>query len=128
MARILIIEDSQPNRDLLKEILKETAECDFAESGIAAAEMYNRSIEQKQAYDVILLDIILPEASGIDLLKKIRKSERDAGILLGEGVPIVMVTGQEQRFLEAYDKGCNDYILKPIQPEVLLQKIRKYLS
>ncbi len=124
--RILIIEDSAPNRELLCEILKDFAQCDFAEDGLAAVDAYNRSLLEKNFYDVILLDIGLPEVCGISLLDEIRASEHKAGIPLGSGIPIIMVTGQRNRFLEAYDKGCTDYIVKPISADILLEKVKKH--
>ena len=127
MAKILIVEDSIPNRELLYEIVKDIADCDFAESGGAAVYIFNRSLEKKDFYDLILMDIGLPEVSGMELLRKIRESEKAAGIQRGEGIPVIMVTAHKALFLEAYDKGCNDYILKPVDPDVLRGKINKYL-
>lgn len=120
MPRILIVEDSVTSRDLLQEILKDVADCDCAESGLAAVYIYNRALETKEFYDVIILDIGLPEISGISLLKKIRESEKSVGIPFGEGVSIIMITAHKERFLEAYDNGCNDYVTKPIDPIVLI--------
>jgi len=61
-------------------------------------------------------------------LKKIRESEKNAGIALGDGIPIIIVTAYEKRFLEAYEKGCDDYILKPIDANVLLTKLASVLE
>jgi len=127
MARVLIVEDSEPSRDLLCELLKDLAACDIANDGFEAVEAFNHSLAKKTFYDVILLDIGLPETSGIDLLNEIRMAEEKAGIPLGHGIPIIMVTAQNNRFLEAYDKGCSDYILKPISPDLLVEKVRKYI-
>lgn len=125
--KILIIEDSLPNRELMGEILKDTAVCDFAECGRSAVSVYNRSLRQKDFYDVILLDIDLPGVNGLQLLKKIRESEQLTGIALGDGVPIIMVTAYDQRFLEAFEIGCNDYVVKPIDSDLLIKKVKKYL-
>jgi len=127
MANIFIVEDSQPNLDILQEILKNLGTCDTARTGTQAVEKFNHSLRTKNYYDLILLDIGLPELSGMRILHKIRLSEHRAGIPIGEGIPIIMVTASKERFLEAYDKGCHDYVLKPIDPDVLLKKIRKYI-
>lgn len=127
MPRILIVEDSVTSRDLLQETLKDVADCDCAENGSAAVYIYNRALETKEFYNIIILDIGLPEISGISLLKKIRESEKNVGIPFDEGVPIIMITAQNERFLEAYDNGCSDYVTKPIDPDVLIEKVKKFL-
>ncbi|MFA5087517.1 MAG: response regulator [Candidatus Omnitrophota bacterium] len=124
MYRILIVDDNFENRQLLAEILREVAECDFAANGIEAVEAYNLSLK-KDPYNLILLDIEMPGITGLEILKKIRESEKAAGIQLGDGIPIIIVTAYEKRFLEAYNYGCDDYILKPIDPEILIKKIEQ---
>lgn len=128
MANILIVEDSQTNLDILREILNDCGSCDTARSGLEAVEKFNHSLRVKEYYDLILLDIGLPGLSGMRILHKIRLSEQRAGISVGDGIPIIMVTSYKERFLEAYDKGCHDYILKPIDPDILLRKIHKYIQ
>lgn len=127
IPKILIVEDSLPNLDILQEMLKSEAECVCARTGREAIEKFNESLRTKEFYNVILLDIGLPEISGIRLLQKIRLSESRAGIPLGEGIPIIMVTASKDRFIEAFDEGCHDYILKPVDPELLFRKVRKYI-
>jgi len=127
MHKILIVDDNFENRQLLAEILREVAVCDFAATGKEAIEAYNLSL-QKDNYSLILLDIELPEVNGLDILERIRASEKQAGIALGDGIPIIIVTAYEKRFLEAFDKGCDDYILKPIDTTVLLTKIAGVLG
>lgn len=128
MPRILIVEDNSENRELLAEILRDMATCDFAETGTEAIRTYNRSVEQNTPFDLILLDLELPEMSGLSILERIRESERQAGIRLAEGVPVVVVTGYQRRFLEAFNKGCDDYLLKPIDAGSLIAKVTQILS
>ncbi len=123
MHRILIVDDSFTNRQVVAEILREVAPCDFAATGKEAIDAYNLSLQKEKPYSLILLDIELPQVNGLEILDKIRKSEKTAGIALGEGIPIIIVTAYEERFLEAFEKGCDDYVLKPIETDVLLKKI-----
>ena len=127
MHRILIVDDNFENRQLLAEILREISECDFAASGMEAIEAYNLSLKKSEPYSLILLDIELPGINGLEILGKIRESEKNAGIKLGEGIPIVIVTAYEKRFVEAYNKGCDDYVLKPIDTCDLLNKVSAIL-
>jgi len=124
MYRILIVDDNFENRQLLAEILREVAECDFAANGMEAIDAYNLSLK-KNPYSLILLDIEMPGINGLEILQKIRASEQKAGISLGNGVPIIIVTAYEKRFVEAYNYGCDDYVLKPIDPDVLIKKIEQ---
>jgi CheY-like chemotaxis protein len=128
MRRILIVDDNFENRQLLAEILREVAECDFAATGKEAIDAYNLSLQKHNPYSLILLDLELPGTSGLDILEKIRESEKNAGIPLGEGIIIMIVTAYEKRFLEAFNRGCDDYILKPIDPNTLLTKIAEKIS
>lgn len=128
MHKILIVDDNFENRQLLAEILQEVAVCDFAASGKEAIEAYNLSLTKNELYSLILLDIELPEVNGLEILNKIRESEQTAGIALGDGIPIIIVTAYEKRFIEAFEKGCDDYILKPIDTTVLLNKIAGVLE
>ena len=128
MHKILIVDDNFENRQLLAEILREVAFCDFAASGKEAIEAYNLSLTKGESYSLILLDIELPEVNGLEILNKIRESEQTAGIALGDGIPIIIVTAYEKRFIEAFEKGCDDYILKPIDTAILLNKIAGVLE
>jgi len=127
MYRILIVDDNFENRQLLAEILREVSECDFAANGLEAVEAYNLSLK-KDPYNLILLDIEMPGINGLEILKKIRESEESAGITLGNGIPIIIVTAYEKRFTEAYNNGCDDYILKPIDPDILVKKIEQKIK
>lgn len=127
MYRILIVDDNFENRQLLAEILREVAECSFAANGVEAVDAYNLSLKS-HSYNLILLDIEMPGINGLEILKKIRESETRAGIRLGEGIPIIIVTAYEKRFLEAFNYGCDDYILKPIDPDLLIKKIEQKIK
>lgn len=123
MHKILVVDDNFENRMLLAEILREIAVCDFAATGKEAIDAYNMSTQRQAPYNLILLDIELPEVNGLDILQKIRESEKAAGVPLGDGIPIIIVTAYEKRFVEAFNKGCDDYVLKPIDTDILLAKI-----
>src|SRR3989338_4700084 len=128
MHRILIVDDNFENRQLLAEILREVAECDFAATGKEAIDAYNLSLQKHDPYSLILLDIELPGMNGLEILEKIRESEKNAGIPLGEGITIIIITAYEKRFLEAFNRGCDDYVLKPIDTTILLNKIAEKLE
>jgi len=76
-----------------------------------------RELALKHAYDVILLDVMLPGASGLDVLQSIRE-HRD--------VPVIMITarGEEEDRVRGLEVGADDYVPKPFSPRELLARIR----
>ncbi|MCK4883127.1 MAG: response regulator transcription factor [Candidatus Omnitrophica bacterium] len=76
-------------------------------------------------FDVILLDIGLPDVSGCDVLRTIRQEEEIRGLNYDDGVKIVMQTGFKESWMEAFNGGCDDYIIKPYSFEDLLEKINE---
>lgn len=123
MHKILIVDDNFENRQLITEVLRDIAECDAAANGTEAIKAYNLSLK-KDPYSLILLDIEMPEVNGLEILKKIRESEEAAGIQLGDGIQIIIVTAYQKRFVEAYKYGCDDYLLKPIDVQTLMEKVQ----
>lgn len=128
MWKVLVVDDDFVNRKLLVEILKNHADCDTAADGNEAIEAYDLSVELAEPYDVILLDISMPGKDGMEVLKDIRNKESNHEVLLGGGVSIIMVTAHKEQFLDAFNKGCDDYILKPINAQLLLAKIEEKIN
>ncbi len=119
MKRILVIEDNEANRYLMRFMLgKSGYEVIEATTGIEGVEL---AVKEKP--DLILMDIQLPDINGLEATRRIRASEAD-----GE-IPIVAFTsyamaGDKKKALEA---GCTGHIEKPINPETFMAEIEKYL-
>ena len=128
MWKVLVVDDNFANRELLIEILDGYAQCDTSVNGREAMMQYQLALSDGVAYDIILLDIAMPEVDGLEFLKFVRETETAAGVPAGEGVPIIMVTAFEKPFMKAFNSGCDDYILKPIDGTALLQKIQAKLA
>jgi len=128
MWNILVVEDNSLNSKLISKILENHAQTSLAVNVDEAKAAYLTSIA-KNPYDLILLDIGLPaDANGIDFLKWLRREEEEKGILLGNGIPIIMTTADRKYVSKSYNEGCDDYILKPIQVDVLLKKMEEKLG
>lgn len=118
--RILCIEDDPGTAELLVEVLQgegfAVTVADTASAGLAA-------IDSRP--DLVLCDIDLPDFSGLELLKRIR-----AGKMLPAGAPFIFLTAFSQRAhqLDARKLGCDDYVTKPIDFELLIAIIRHRLS
>lgn len=119
MPHLLCIEDDPDTCELLVEVL--TAE-GFAVSTVASGEAGLSAFETRP--DLVLCDIDLPDISGFDILAKTR-----AGNLLPSGVPFIFLTAFSQRShqLQARQLGCDDYVTKPIDFELLIAIIRHRL-
>ena len=126
MWKILVADDNFANRQVLVEILREYAFCDIVVNGREAWEAYCISIKTATPYDAVLLDIAMPEMNGLELLSLIREHEKKTAD--GKRLPVIMVTAYSNPFMEAFDRGCDDYILKPFDSEILLSKIRAILK
>lgn len=114
---ILIVEDEQKlSRVIQLELTYENYETEIADNGKDAL----RLLEEKE-WDLVLLDIMLPELSGLEVLRRVRRSD--------EHTPIILLTARDQVFdkVSGLDLGANDYITKPFQIEELLARIRVHL-
>ena len=120
MTRILLVEDNEMNRDMLSRRLERKGfEVTMAVDGREGVERARTG-----GYDLILMDMSLPEISGWDAARQLRESPET------KSVPIIALTahamaGDRERALEA---GCNDYDTKPIELVRLLGKIEALLG
>jgi two-component system cell cycle response regulator DivK len=117
--RILIVEDREDNRQILRDLLASTDyEIVEAENGVEAL-----AAVAKQRPDLILMDIQLPVMDGYEATRRIKS---DPAL---RSIPIIAVTsyalsGDEEKAREA---GCDAYVPKPYSPRQLLAKIREFL-
>ena len=122
--KILLIDDDEETLLLLKKGLDDNDFCCVACSRGKEAIDICRS----EMPDLLLMDIAMPEVDGISFLSMVRNKESCAGVLLGEGVPIIMVTAHPESFMTAFKYGCDDYIVKPVDSKKLIEKIKEVLQ
>lgn len=116
---ILLVDDDQTNIVLLKKRLQKDYKILNAPSGEEAFEIFC-----KEKLDLIILDLMLPGINGLEVLDKIREHEKDNGIDFGYGTPIIMLTASKESWMDGFTKGCNDYLVKPVDIDILLEKIQ----
>ena len=121
LMRFLVVDDSITNRILIKEMLRGKAECIEAEDGLAAWKLYTKSLEVKR-YDLLLLDIAMPQMDGIKLLTLIRENENSKDEI---HLPVLIISAQTEKIEDAKNAGCDDFLLKPITSQQLYQKVLK---
>ncbi len=126
--RVLIVEDDFISRNLLQKILSPYGECDIAVDGKEAIEAYKLSRVKNKPYDLICMDIMMPNIDGHEALMRIREMEKEMGIRETAEVKVIMTTALDdpKTVVRAfYRGGAASYIVKPISRQRLLQEMRK---
>lgn len=125
---ILIVDDEQDIRDSLESRLKPAGfRVQTASSGQEAVATFIKCFYDAP-FDVILLDINLPDMDGLDILRLVRQEEELRGVNYGDGVIIVIQTGVKESWMDAFTKGCDDYIIKPYAFQELHNKINEKIQ
>jgi adenylate cyclase len=119
-ATVLVVDDDEGNRDVLGRVLQMKGYAVvLAASGPQALELVDSN-----PVDLVLLDIMMPDVSGLDVLKALRASHpRDA-------LPVIMATAKDQPkdMVDALEMGANDYVTKPLDFAVVMARIEGQLS
>ncbi|MBU7007182.1 response regulator [Phosphitispora fastidiosa] len=125
--KTLIVEDDFISRRLLQAILSPYGTCDTAVNGKEAVEAFTRSWEGNCPYDLICLDILMPEMDGHEVLSEIRRTENQRNLNSAEAVKVIMTTmlKDPNNIMKAFKNNCEEYLSKPIEKQKLLQKVRK---
>jgi two-component system chemotaxis response regulator CheY len=125
--KILIVEDDLTSRFLMQELLKEHGPCDIAVTGDEAVQAVGMALEAGLPYELICLDIMMPEKDGRAALKEIRDLESSRGYRSTEGAKIIMTTTVDDMsvVLGAFYDLCDGYLFKPIAKQKLVDELRK---
>jgi len=117
MKTILVVEDIELNIDLITQLLEDDYTLLIAKDGAQGLVM-----AQQNNPDLILMDMSLPVMDGYAATRKIRETNKSTPII---GLSAHAMSGHEQSAIEA---GCNDYLTKPLNDELLLNKLKEYLN
>ena len=118
--KILIVDDSKFNRDILKEILGEKYNYLEAENGNQAIQMIGENI----GIDLMLLDINMPQMNGFEVLEIMKRSQ------CIEETPVIMISSEESvdTMREAYEMGITDYIARPFDSVIVKKRVQNTLN
>lgn len=120
MQTLLIVDDDPVNLSLLNEVLKSDYKVMVAKDGKKAI-VASRT---NQPPDLILLDIVMPEMDGYEVLKKLKNTDET------KNIPVIFVTskGKEEDETKGLEMGAVDYISKPFNPSVVRARVKAHLE
>lgn len=118
MEKILVVEDDEKIARVIQlELEYANYKIDIAHTGKSALERL-----ENENFDLILLDVMIPELNGLEVLRRVREQNED--------VKIIMLTARDAVMdkVSGLDSGANDYMTKPFEIEELLARIRVHLK
>ena len=117
MKKILVAEDNDSNFILMTYILKKYYEFDRARNGQEAVDLV-----EKNAYDMVLMDIKMPVMDGLTATQAIKEK--------CPNLPVIALTANafDSDRQSAFEAGCDDFLSKPVSSELCIQTIRKFLG
>ncbi len=117
-AKILLVDDEKILREVLEDFLKDKDyEVEIAETGSQALELL-----KKNSFDLVILDISLPDGNGLELIPKIKEFQPEIGIIL------ISAYAGVKSVVSAIKQGAFDYLIKPFDGDELLLTIEKFLQ
>ena len=116
MEKIMLVDDAAFMRMMIKDILVKNGYniAGEAENGVKAVEKY-----QETKPDLVLMDITMPEMDGIQALKKIKAIDANASVVMCSAM------GQQAMVIESIQSGARDFIVKPFQPDRVIEAVKK---
>ncbi len=123
--KALIVEDDYITSQVMGEIVGEFGRADVAEDGAKGIELFAEAHQDDDPYDVIFLDIMMPEIDGQETLEKIREVEVYNGIKGLDGVKVVMTTALDDfdNIKKAFVNQAEGYVVKPIERDKIVKKL-----
>lgn len=116
-ATILVVDDDQAIRDSLEEILEDSYDVVCVDNGAEAVDRIRTSM-----FDLVFLDIVMPEMDGIETLKRIKAVEKNIDVIMISGID------RAQEATDSIRHGAYDYITKPFDHELILNRLEKVLK
>lgn len=125
--KILIAEDDFASRKFMLRFLPKFGECDVTVDGMEAVDAFMMALEANEGYDLVCLDIMMPELDGYQVLKAIRDIEVERGIPEEKRAKVIMTTAlnEGRNVTKAFELGCVAYAGKPIDQEKFESVLKK---
>ncbi len=125
--KILIVEDDATSCKLLRTHLSGYGRCYESPNGFLAVETVRQALEDKQPYDLIFLDIMMPDMDGHQTLMEIRQLEKEYDLPADRTAKVVMVTalGDAENITQSFKNGANGFLIKPVRDDLLQKELTK---
>jgi two-component system chemotaxis response regulator CheY len=125
--KTLIVEDDVTSRLLLQALLRDYGSSQVAVNGIEAVAAVSAALESNDPYNLICLDIMMPEMDGHQALKEIRELESQQGRVAKLGARILMTTAlrDKDNIMQSFRAQCDGYLVKPIDKSKFLDQLRQ---
>lgn len=125
--KILVVDDELVSRKKLQKILSNLGECGAVGGGKVAVAAFEKALREGDPFDLVTLDIVMPEMDGTEALLELRELEKEAGVPEEEKTVIIMVTSHwdKNNIVTSISAGCNDYIVKPFDKKIIFEKLEK---
>ena len=123
--KILVVDDELVSRKKMQMIMEGIGECLAVENGTEALNAFSQAWESWVPFDLITLDIVMPDMDGTEVLNNIRRIEEERKIPKDKRVNIFMVTSQSEKdtIIACVRSGCDDFITKPFNRETVTKKL-----
>jgi len=126
-VRALIVDDDFYSRITLHDLLRPVAECHIAANGEEAVGAFKKAMEDGRPYELVCMDLVMPEMDGQQALQEMRSVEKELGIPLDDRVKVVVVSMVEdtRETNDAFFLGEADcFLVKPIDEARLMEELR----
>lgn len=122
--KVMIVDDAMFMRNMIGDIFQGKKFADEEYEVVAEAENGVEAVEKYKEFrpDIVTMDIVMPEMTGIEALKEIIKIDESANVIMCSAL------GQDSLVMEALDSGAKDFIVKPFQPEKVLDVVVRILA
>ena len=126
--RVLCVEDSSFHQIHLRQIFSPLGKVDLAANGKDGLDAFEAQLKAGEPYDLICLDLLMPEMDGQEMLAKLRDLEDSYRIQKMQGVKVIILTGldDQENVFNAFRSRCDAYLTKPIRREELMGYLKAW--
>lgn len=126
----LVVDDDVTCGAIYQLMLSKFGECDIASTGLAAISAFTAALDKEQPYNLMLIDIMMPDISGYDVLQSVRLIEKERGISFPFNTKIILTTAlddeENQKIARALNIESEAYVVKASYPDALVDKLEAF--